>query len=198
MAEHLFDQVDAAFGRFEVRHPRKGIRLGLYLEFHGEPQDVRRQELLTVFDAMRDLGVVEVGLAFWVPTHPTCRSPEEALELLERSGVGAAAAWLRWVESEDPEHEGRCWTFSQRVELTRECAATLTEVVLLGDFGTWRGVSCKVFLWASDQHVLVRFWDDRGADVLFRDAASLRRHRPAFAQFEVVEGTARLFRDSTG
>ncbi|MGE0321902.1 MAG: hypothetical protein AB7K71_07910 [Polyangiaceae bacterium] len=151
---HLFDQVDAAFGRFDVQCPRDGIRLGLYLEFPGEAQDVRRQELLTVFEAMRDLGEVEVGLVSWTPTHPNCRSPEEALELLERFGVGVATAWLKRVEPEDPEHEGRCWTFSQRVELTAECAASLAEIVLLGDFGTWNGVACQVFLWARWRHVL--------------------------------------------
>ncbi|MCB9589730.1 MAG: hypothetical protein H6718_30225 [Polyangiaceae bacterium] len=193
---HLLDQVAAAFGRFDVRYPRDGMRLGLYLEFFGEPQDARRQELLAVFDAMHDLGEVEIGLAFRIPTHPKGRSPEEALELLERSGVGVATEWLKRVEPDEPDLEGECWTFSQRVELSAECVATLAEIVLLGDFGTWNGVACEVFLWARWRHVLVRFWDDRGADVLFADAASLRLHRPAFARFEVLEGTAKLFPDT--
>ncbi|MEZ4370973.1 MAG: hypothetical protein R3B07_09105 [Polyangiaceae bacterium] len=178
---HLFDQVDAAFGRFDVQHPRDGMRLGLYLEFPGEPPDVCRQELLAVFEAMRGLGDIDVGLAFWVPTDPERRSPEEALELLERSGVGAASAWLKRLEPQDPERDGECWTFSQGVDLSVQCAATLAEVVLLGDFGTWNGVACEVFLWARWRQVLVRFWDDRGADVLFADAATLRRHRLPFA-----------------
>jgi hypothetical protein len=167
---HLLDEVPVALGPFDVFEPRNVKAKGLCLAFHAPLFEPRRAQIADAITRVTGHQDAAVGLTFWEPQHARFLSLPEALAFLAQHGVGVAESWdVRVLVSDEPETP-ICHFASQDVPMSLQAVHALSEMVVRLDHGTWEGLSMGLYLWNRRAEVLARFWDDRGADVLCRDA----------------------------
>lgn len=184
MTRHLLDEVEDAFGHFDVFAPWNCAVDTLRLEFTAPRLESRREAIHTVLCRCDTLGEISIGLVLWPPLHRKLRTPEETLSRLAASGVGASDRWLlrSATSSEDPLK--KYLFYSQPIRSLTQVAEPLSQLVALGDFGSWERIAASLYVWA-DSRVLLRLYDDRGVHVMCRDAATLAACRELFSEFEM-------------
>lgn len=171
MSSHLLDELVTGLGTFSVFDPRAVAVRGFCLSFYDPLFEPRRTQIADSITRVSSSGDMVVGLAFW--DHPRFLNRTQALTLLAEHGVGRAHGWnVRTLSSDEPDTPP-CHFASQDVDLSAEAVRALSEMVTRGDHGSWQGVSALLYLWNRRARVLVRYWDDRGADVLCPDPLQL-------------------------
>lgn len=183
MATHLLDEVEDVFGHFDPYNPRDCQARLMKLEFFAPLFEPRRAELHDAMIRFSSLGDISIGLVFWLPIHRNWRTPEESFQRLAACGVGQADRWsLRaGTASEDP--EVRYQFYSQSIESLAHAAEPLSQLVVRMDHGLWDRISASPWVW-SRAGALLRFWDDRGADILCRDVSVVNSCRELFLEYE--------------
>lgn len=171
--QHLFDRIAESIDRFDLHNPRASCANGLCLRFEAPLSEPRRVQIEDVLIRTAASGAVMVGLGFWLPQHRRFRDPIEALSLLSTHGLGKAEEWECRSQSSLEQDSPSCEVWSQEINLSAEAARLLSELIVRTDHGTWERIAACVYVCPSDG-ALLRFWDDRGADVLSRDAASCK------------------------
>lgn len=184
MTTHMLDDVRELFGYFDAFSPRDRQVYLMKLEFVSPLIGDRRAEIYDAIVRFSSLGDVSIGLVFWPPVHPSMRSPEESFQRLAATGVGQADRWLLRSETSSEDPLVSFLFYSQSIDSLTGAADALSQLVVLLDHGSWDRISASLYVWAR-AGVLLRFWDDRGADVLCRDASTLAACRELFREYEM-------------
>jgi len=188
---HLLDELVATLGTFDVHSPRVGRARGMCLSFTKPMFEPRHAEIVDSMLRSADCDDIAVGLVFW--RHARTLNPEQAFALLARHGVGAEDRWsIRTLPGAD-EDSRTCQFASQDIAVSPKVAHVLAEMVTRMDFGTWERLTALLYLWNRKSKVLVRYWDDRGADVLCQDSEALALQARHFAEHVDWELTASVW-----
>lgn len=178
---HLLDELHLTLGPFDVTRPRDGARWPLCLQFLDRLLAPRIAEIADVIERAGAMGDLVLGLAFWADRSPRFLDPEGVFALLASHDIGRKDAWQRRTIASSADDERNCDLYSQSIERSKSRAMLLSEIITRMDHGTWQRVAATFYLWVRGV-ALFRFWDDRGADVLCRDEATLNEVRARFAR----------------